>query len=141
MRYIIIILILLGFLDDAMANPYNYKVLRVVDGDTVEIEAGFLPVELGSTLKLRLIGIDTPEKGKLAKCAKEAGLSLDAKIYVEVLISQAKDIKVVLKKWDKYGGRVLGDLILDGSSLTDRLLSEQYGVAYSGKKKVMDWCK
>ena len=44
------------------ANPYDWKVVRTVDGDTVEVEATWLPAELGKTIRIRIYGVDTPEK-------------------------------------------------------------------------------
>mgnify|MGYP003334948626 FL=1 len=46
-----------------------------------------------------------------------------------------------MKKWDKYGGRVLGDLIIDDKRLSTRLLEAGFAVQYEGEKKVKDWCK
>jgi len=46
----------------AQTKSYDWKVLRVVDGDTLEIDVASmrLPPELG--LKVRVLGVDTPEK-------------------------------------------------------------------------------
>ena len=118
---------------------HEYRVLKIIDGDTVEIEANYLPDPLKKVLKLRLYGIDTPEKGFRAKCEYENMRALKAKLFTEQEISKSKVIKVEIKSWDKYGGRVLGDLILDGERLTDRLEKNGYGVKYFGKKKP-NWC-
>ena len=139
MRILISLMIfLLGF-SVANSNEYRYKVIRVIDGDTVEIEAPFLPVELKQVLKLRIIGVDTPEKGMLAKCELERKNSLSARNFTLQEIGNAKDIKIKLIKWDKYGGRVLGDLILDGQLLSKKLIDMGYAVSYDGGKK-SDWC-
>ena len=37
--------------------------------------------------------------------------------------------------WDKFGGRVLGDLIIDGKSLRQLLLDNGYAREYYGDKK------
>ena len=121
-------------------NEYDYEVTRVLDGDTVEISAPYLPKELGQTLKVRLLGIDTPEKGRLAKCELEKEKSLKAKEFVEKLLSESKSVKVILTGWDKYGGRVLGDIIIDGNSLSSILIRNNYAVEYHGKTKEKDWC-
>lgn len=118
---------------------HDYRVLNVIDGDTVEIEANYLPDPLKKVLSLRLYGIDTPEKGFRAKCEYENMRALKAKLFTEQEISKSKVIRVEIRGWDKYGGRVLGDLLLDGERLTDRLEKNGYGVKYYGKKKP-DWC-
>jgi endonuclease YncB( thermonuclease family) len=143
-KCIIVFIVTLPFLvSEAKAKDfgkYDFKVLRVIDGDTVDIEAEFLPPELGKHLKLRIYGIDTPEKGHQAKCNAERRKSEAATEFVREKISNAKDIKVEIRKWDKFGGRVLGDLILDGERLSDILISEGHAVSYDGGRKNKNWC-
>ena len=59
-------------------GPYDWKVTRAIDGDTVEIQVDFLPSELGNKLHIRVWGIDTPEKGWRAKSEHENELGLKA---------------------------------------------------------------
>jgi len=141
MPIIISMLIVLISTNVALAKPRDYPVTRVVDGDTVEFKAPFLIEELGTTLKLRVLGVDTPEKGKAAKCDKEEQMSLRAKLFTEQQISNGKKIQVEIKKWDKYGGRVLGDVLIDGKSLSKMLIDNKYAVSYNGKGAKHDWCK
>jgi endonuclease YncB( thermonuclease family) len=117
------------------------RVLRVIDGDTVEIEADYLPPELGKKLLVRILGVDTPEKGFRAHCKDENLLSLKAKLFTEQLIRNANTIELKMKSWDKYGGRVLGDIIIDGKSLSESLVKSKFAVPYNGEKKTYDWCK
>jgi endonuclease YncB( thermonuclease family) len=124
----------------ATANPYNYRIIRVIDGDTVEFDAPFLPVELKQVLKLRIEGVDTPEKGRLAKCDRERMLAERATQFTQRTIAGAIKHQVVITGWDKYGGRVLGDVILnDNISLKRLLLEARYAMPYDGGKKV-SWC-
>lgn len=120
---------------------YDYKIIRVLDGDTIEIEAPFLPSELKQTLKVRLFGIDTPEKGQRSKCSIENSRSLKAKLFLEEEIARAQVIKVVINEWDKYGGRILGDFILDGERLTTKLIRKGFAIHYDGGTKNFDWCR
>ena len=139
MKYILALLIVLVSFN-ALANPYQYRVIRVIDGDTVEFDAPFLPVELKQVLKLRLIDIDTPEKGSMAKCQQEAVKAQAATDFTKRMVGFATRHEIMLDKWDKYGGRVLGDLILDGKSLKKMLIDAGYAVPYDGGKK-SSWCK
>jgi len=118
---------------------YDYKIIRVIDGDTVEIEANFLPPPLKPSLKLRIYGIDTPEKKSRAKCELEAELSKKATTFTQKVINESISRKIKIRKWDKYGGRVLGDIILDGKSLEALLLNEGLAKPYDGGKK-FSWC-
>ncbi len=55
----------------AAAADYVWPVVRVIEGDTVEVDASAdLPPEL-SRLMVRLRGVDTPEKGHRARCLDE----------------------------------------------------------------------
>jgi endonuclease YncB( thermonuclease family) len=44
-----------------------------------------------------------------------------------------------LYDWDKFGGRVLGDIILNGKSLREMLIANGYARAYFGEAK-QSWC-
>lgn len=114
---------------------YDWKVTRVLDGDTVEINVDFLPKELGNKLYVRVWGVDTPEKGWRAKSQHESELGLKATEFTRQKISEAKEIKISLIMWDKFGGRVLGDVIIDGRSLRQLLLDNGYAREYYGDKK------
>ena len=116
-------------------NLYNWKVNKVVDGDTVEVEVNFLPQELGNKLKVRVYGVDTPEKGWRAKSIKEALMGSNATKFTTDLLKNAKEVKIKVVSWDKFGGRILGDIIVDGKSLRQLLLKNGYAREYYGDKK------
>lgn len=116
-------------------GPYEWKVLRAIDGDTVEIQVDFLPSELGNKLHIRIWGVDTPEKGFRAQSEHEKELGLKASEFTKNAITNAKEVKVSLIMWDKFGGRVLGDVIIDGKSLRQLLLDNGYAREYYGDKK------
>ena len=129
----------LGFSSAALANPYDFKILRVSDGDTVVFEAPFMPAPLKPQLSLRVLGVDTPEKGARAGCPSEAKAAEAASAFTKNLVANAKSIKVELKEHDKFGGRVLGDLIVDGQRLSALLIENGHARPYFGEKKA-SWC-
>lgn len=141
MKFFITSILFLFFTSIANADQYPFKVLRVVDGDTVQIDAPFLPKELKQTLLVRIYGIDTPEKGHRARCDFEDKLSQQAKLFVEIELRNAKNVMVQIRGWDKYGGRILGDLIIDGIPLSKKLIAQNYAVPYFGKGRKKDWCQ
>ena len=122
-----------------VANPYNWQITRVIDGDTVAFKADFLPTPLKPELSLRVLGVDTPEKGHRAGCEKEATAALAASQFTKNAIKNAKVIQIELKSHDKFGGRVLGDVILDGKRLSDQLIANGHARPYKGDKKT-SWC-
>jgi micrococcal nuclease len=121
------------------AEVYNYPITRVIDGDTVEFKAEFLPKPLKPVLSIRVLGVDTPEKGFRAKCPSEAEKGKSASEFTKRLVAESKVQQVSIKDWDKYGGRVLGDVILDGKSLSEELIKNGYARSYHGEKKE-SWC-
>jgi micrococcal nuclease len=127
------------FSTTAFANPYDFKILRVADGDTVVFEAPFMPAPLKPQLSLRILGVDTPEKGKRAECPSEAAAAEKASAFTKNLVANAKKIQVELKSHDKFGGRVLGDLIVDGEKLSELLIKNGHARPYFGEKK-QSWC-
>lgn len=118
---------------------YDVEVLRVIDGDTIAFKADFLPAPLKKELSIRVYGVDTPEKGFRAKCPSEDQKGQAATAFTKELISVAKKRQIVLYDWDKYGGRVLGDIVLDGYSLRALLISKGYAREYYGEAK-QSWC-
>ncbi len=133
-------MIRLAFALILLALPANAgPILRVIDGDTYVIAAPWLPPELGRTMSLRVYGIDTPEKAGKAKCQREADLGAKATAVARAYISTAKETTVKLRRWDKYGGRVVGSVILDGQSIADLLLGAGLAQPYSGGAK-KSWC-
>ena len=123
----------------AWSADYAWPVMRVVDGDTVAVDASAdLPPELAD-LKVRLLGVDTPEKGGRAKCADERDAGQAATTFTEGAIAEASAIVVRDPAWGKWGGRVVADLVLDGRSLSYSLIAMGYGRAYDGGKRG-SWC-
>lgn len=118
---------------------YDWKIVRAVDGDTVEVEAAWLPKELGHTIKIRIYGVDTPEKGGRAQCELESKNGTAATQFTNKFIASAKKTQIEIKEWDKFGGRVLGDVIADGKSLRAELIKKGYAREYFGDAK-KSWC-
>lgn len=118
---------------------YDAVITRVIDGDTVAFQADFLPAPLKKELSIRVYGVDTPEKGHRAACASEAQRGEMATAFTKQAVSQASRRQIVLMDWDKYGGRVLGDIILNGQSLRQMLIANGFAREYYGEAKT-SWC-
>jgi len=117
----------------------QYKIQRVIDGDTVEIAVGFLPDPLPPKLSIRVLGIDTPEKAPRAQCEAEAKKAAEASAFTKGKVATAQSVEIQIKSWDKYGGRVLGHVLLDGHSLSDMLIEAGLARPYKGEAKI-SWC-
>ena len=119
---------------------YQCKIVRVVDGDTtdVDIDLGFGVWLLKQ--RVRFYGVDTPESRTSDKKEKVYGLA--AKHFVESYLP--KDSRQVLRtRKDSVGkyGRILGEFVVfDGSNdrettLNQLLIDTHNAVAYFGQSK------
>ena len=143
MKNILLVLTLFCSVAFAQKQPtgvtYDAKISRVNDGDTVVISAPFLPAPLKPELAVRIYGVDTPEKGFRAKCQQEDQRGQAATAFTKNAVSKSTKHQVIIYDWDKFGGRILGDMILDGYSLRELLIKNGYARAYYGEAK-QSWC-
>jgi len=127
-----------------MYTYYVQSLDRVVDGDTIDvvIDLGF---DLFKKARVRLAGIDTPEKRTRNVREKELGLHasmwleeqlLDITTYGRLIIKTEKD-----KQSGKYG-RMLGWLWAEEEqndvSINEQMITEGYAWPYSGDRKKKD---
>ena len=118
---------------------YDAVLTRVVDGDTVAFQANWLPDPLKKELSIRVFGVDTPEKSFRAKCPAEAARGEAATAFTKQTINASTKRQIIMMDWDKYGGRVLGDVLLDGKSLRQQLIANGFAREYYGEAKT-SWC-
>ena len=144
MKKILLLLLTVPMLALAQRTPqgvtYPAEIIRVNDGDTVVIAAPFLPAPLKPELAVRVFGVDTPEKNHLAKCESERQRGLAATEFTKKVVGQSQQRQVVLYGWDKFGGRVLGDILLNGQSLRMMLIQNGFAREYFGDAKT-SWCQ
>lgn len=119
-------------------NEYDVTVVKVVDGDTVDVD-----IDLGFKIQLkdervRIMGIDTPESRTSDKVEKLFGLAAKERLYSLL----EKDAKLITTE-DKSGedmkgkfGRILGDFrAADGRLVTEIMIEEGHCVPYFGGSK------
>ena len=144
MKRFLLLLLAVPLLAFAQKTPqgvtYDAQILRVTDGDTVVIAAPFLPKPLKPELAIRVFGVDTPEKGHRAQCESENARGQAATAFTKQAVAQATQRQIVIMDWDKYGGRVLGDVILNGQSLRQMLIANGHAREYYGEAK-QSWCQ
>lgn len=137
---IIALLPILGFAQKQKEGvTYDVVLTRVIDGDTVGFQANWLPEPLKKELSIRVFGVDTPEKSFRAKCPQEDARGQSATAFTKNAINASTKRQIILMDWDKYGGRVLGDVILDGRSLRSMLIANGFAREYYGEAK-QSWC-
>ena len=124
-----------SFAKDIVMEVYDFEITRVIDGDTVAFRADFLPAPLKQELSIRVYGVDTPEKGWRAECEREAAWGEKASQFTKDKLNASTTLQVAIAKWDKFGGRVLGDIIIDGKSLRHMLLDNGFAENITAIKK------
>ena len=118
-------------------NEYDVKVLKVVDGDTVDVD---IDLGFGVTLtdeRVRIMGIDTPESRTRDKVEDLFGEAAKARLK-ELMKDGGKLITTEDRKGEDMKGkfgRILGDFKVDGKLVTDILIEEGHAVAYFGGSK------
>ena len=122
----------------AVAADYEWPIMRVIDGDTVKVDASAdMPPELAS-VRVRLRDVDVPETRR-PKCESERRAGEAATAFVKRRIAEAGRVLVRNPAWGKWGGRVIACLILDGQSLSETLIAAGHGRSYDGGKRA-GWC-
>ena len=123
---------------------YEYKctLLRVVDGDTIDVD-----IDLGFKVwlrkeRVRMVGIDTPESRTRNLAEKKLGLASKARLK-ELL---PKTFMLVTHKDGKGKfGRILGETIVDHPEfgkidICNKMVEEGHARVYTGGTKV-PWIK
>tara|TARA_Y100001963_G_C6781197_1_gene449937 strand:- start:469 stop:906 length:438 start_codon:yes stop_codon:yes gene_type:complete len=117
---------------------YRVKILKVVDGDTVDVD-----IDLGFGVwlrdeRVRIMGIDTPESRTRDLIEKKFGLASKARL-TELLGSDAILKTQVSKSGEDMKGkfgRILGDFKTnDGRKCAEVLCEEGHAVPYFGGSK------
>ena len=117
---------------------YKCKILRVVDGDTVDVD-----IDLGFGMwmhkeRVRMMGIDTPESRTSDKMEKVFGLAAKNRLISLLGAEAILHTQVSKKGEDMKGkfGRVLGNFVsLNGEKCAAVLIREGHAVAYQGGSK------
>ena len=116
---------------------YRAKIIKVVDGDTVDVD-----IDLGFGISLnnervRIMGIDTPESRTRDKVEKKFGLA--AKARLKELLGKDTVLKTQIGRGgeDMKGkfGRILGDFLVDEKKAGEILIKEGHAVKYMGGAK------
>ena len=137
---------------------FKAKVVRVIDGDTIDVD---IPVGFGITKtkqRCRSNGIDTPEsrinttkKGKkgykkiingktLPERIREKELGLESKARMKALCGKEVYIESLDGgKLDKYGRLLINLYTLDGINISATLIKEGLAIKYSGGRKKHVW--
>ena len=122
-------------MDKIETHYYNCILVRVIDGDTIDVD-----IDLGfdvwlRKMRVRLAGIDTPESR--TRNLEEKKLGLAAKERLKEICGEKLQVKSLGK--GKYG-RILGiPHTTDGEDICAMLITEGHAVEYWGGTKTKVW--
>lgn len=120
----------------------TFRCVRAVaahDGDTFEVAIPNVH-PFFTKLQVRVLGLDAPEMDSKDKC--EQAMALKARTMMRTLLDASCDITLSNLQWDKYGGRILANVMVGKVVLADFMLSQGLAVPYDGgTKAATNWCE
>ncbi|MDB5177523.1 MAG: nuclease [Candidatus Saccharibacteria bacterium] len=123
------------------AQTYTATVVKVVDGDTINVSVPAWTGTPFNPISLRIYGIDTPETSKqFAKCVKEVKLGKLAQTFARTLVKPGDTVNFTYLGHDKYFRIDAAVKLPDGTDWKTLLLSKGFAAPYLGGKK-SSWCK
>ena len=116
-------------------HEYKSKVIKIIDGDTVDVD-----IDLGFGIilakqRIRLFGIDTPESRTRDKEEKYYGKLSAAFLHDKCPRGSYITLRTHLDKKGKFG-RILGEIIVDDINLNQQMVEENLAVEYHGQSKM-----
>ena len=123
-------------LREAMARPHAAGRVRIIDGDTFEMQ--------GETI--RISNIDAPERAPRAKCAAEAALAEVARTELDKILGaswagpEGSTILPTLQRegQDRYGRTLARVIGVDGDDVGETLVARNMAVRWTGRRA--EWC-
>ena len=116
---------------------YKCKIVKVIDGDTVDVD-----IDLGFGMwlhkeRIRLYGVDTPESRTRDLEEKKYGLAAKDFVLEHLPIGSIRVLRTMKDKVGKFG-RTLGVFVIDEpgcKDLNEKLVKHHYAVDYHGQSK------
>jgi len=118
---------------------YNCKIVKIIDGDTVDVD-----IDLGFGIwihneRIRVIGIDAPETRTSDPVEKIFGMASKQRLEQLLVVGSTTVLRTTIDKsgTDAKGkfGRILGDFVLGDRTVTEILVEEGHAVKYHGQTR------
>lgn len=108
---------------------YQAHVLKVIDGDTIDVQ-----IDLGFSIwfktRMRMLGVDTAEK-----------ITAYGKVTKSILVTalEGKMVRVEVSKPDKYGRYLCRVWLNSDESVNDQMIRKGLAKSYMGDSKAGLW--
>lgn len=123
---------------EEIAGPVIAEIIRVVDGDTILVEARPWPQQKIEVF-VRIRGIDAPEIH--SRCSNIRAGGAEARWALETMASSSPHVALTHISGDKYFGRIVADVTLsDGRNMGGDLLLAGLVQPYDGGRKSVPHC-
>ena len=136
LKFILLILVSFSVNATEYGNATVSEVRTIFDGDSFRADINGWPDIIGKSVPIRVLGVDAPEMR--GKCEAEKILARQAKQHTVALLRSGKVIELKNTQRGKYF-RILANVIIDGESLADSLVSNGLARRYDGGKRD-GWC-
>lgn len=129
-------------INNLVMYQYKVSVVKVVDGDTIDVD-----IDLGfSTVlkkqRVRMMGIDTPESRTRDLVEKKFGKA--SKKHLKKLLEEAESLSLISHDKGKFG-RILGEIIAHFNeghpvyevevNVNEQMIADNHAVRYTGENK------
>lgn len=120
---------------EPLPGPVPAELVRVIDGDTIEVRAHIWPGHYVQT-RVRLLGVDTPER-RGPDCEAERVKAAEALAFTQAWLEGAS-IGLETIDLGSFAGRVVARVRrADGADLSEALLTEGLAAPYG---EPGPWC-
>lgn len=118
---------------EQIAGPVAAEIIRVIDGDTLLVEAVPWPQQR-IEVYVRVRGIDAPEIK--SKCPAIRQRAEEARAALDGMLAASPHILLTNISGDKYFGRIVADVTLeDGRNPAGEMMADGLAAAYHGGRK------
>ena len=124
---------------EKISGPVQAIVVRVIDGDTVVVNAKVWPQLTVEDISVRVFGIDTPERH--GKCDLEKQRAQEAKTIMAEAFEVGSTVNLTHIVLGKFAGRVVANVTRgDNLSWSDLIVGAGLAAPYFGQGAKKDWC-
>ena len=114
---------------------YQCRIIKVIDGDTVDID-----IDLGFSVwlkkqRVRLYGVDTPESRTRDAIEKLYGNKAKEFVANYLGVGTLQVLRTRLDKARGKYGRILGEFLINDTTINQMLIETHNAVAYHGQSK------